>query len=149
MKYLLKMGQKGFTLLELLIVVTIVIILAAAIIPNFIGMDGGARIATTKSNLGTIRSRIVLFRANTGVYPASLAALTTGTYTDAGVQVKYLDKMPREFISSKTGSDATAASVGAGTAGWFYNSPKVTLANDTPLDSKWPSDHVGDFPCSW
>ena len=61
--------SKGFTLLEILIVISILAILALAVIPNFIGFDTEARLATTKSNLDMLRSRVTLFRAKEGSYP--------------------------------------------------------------------------------
>jgi len=67
-------NRKGFTLIELMIVVVIIGILAAIAIPNFINMQSRAKEASTKSNCHTLQLAAEDFSVqNNGVY----AALTT------------------------------------------------------------------------
>lgn len=56
--------KKGFSLVELVITVTILAILAAVAIPIFQDLQGQARNATTQGGLGVIRTAISNYRAN-------------------------------------------------------------------------------------
>ncbi|MFH1846799.1 MAG: type II secretion system protein [Candidatus Omnitrophota bacterium] len=147
-------NKKGFTLLELLIVISIIAVLAATVIPNFIGFDTEARLAATKTNLNTLRMRVSLFRTKEGRYPESLEELLTTTYNDLGVEKTYLDKMPPEFISDKKGnpalSDMTSDDELSDEGGWVYytDKAKVVINWDLPLDDKW-GDAEGEEPSKW
>lgn len=146
--------KSGFTLLELLIVISIIAILAATMIPNFIGFDSEARIASTKTNLNTLRTRLSLFRAKEARYPKDLNELLETTYNDLGVQKPYLDQMPVEFISSSKGSNEVAnlepveSMVGDGGWNYFPDKAKVVVDWIEPLDEKW-GGAAGQTPSEW
>ncbi len=61
-------SKKGFTLVELMIVVAIIGILAAIAIPNFLNFRLKAKTSEAKSNLGAIRSTEVAYFAEWGNY---------------------------------------------------------------------------------
>jgi type II secretion system protein G len=67
--------QKGFTLLELLIVIVIIGILALLIIPNITSAPKKARDTQRKTDLTTIRKGLEEYFVNNNAYPATLAAL--------------------------------------------------------------------------
>lgn len=68
--------SKGFTLVELLIVVIILAILAAIVIPQFSSATTDTKEATLDSNLGGVRNAVELFKAQHATYPGGVA--TTG-----------------------------------------------------------------------
>ena len=73
-------SESGFTLLELLVVMTIIGILAAVAIPALRDSPQRAREAALKENLFTFRSTIDQFHGDKGYYPPDLQTLVTEGY---------------------------------------------------------------------
>ena len=78
-------GQKGFTLIELMIVVAIIGILAAIAIPNFLQYQMKSRQSEAKTNLQAIKTSEVAFNSERGCYiginAEGTAAPVAGTKT--------------------------------------------------------------------
>lgn len=80
-----RLGQKGFTLVELLIVVIILAILAAIIVPQFGSSTEDANVSTLKSNLSSMRNLIELYYQQHGArYPGAYLESDGTTASAAG-----------------------------------------------------------------
>jgi len=90
---MLRKTEKGFTLIELMIVVAIIGILAAIAIPRFADLIRKSKEGATKGNLGAIRSALsIYYGENEGRYPG---AVNDGASTSISrLTPTYLDAMP-------------------------------------------------------
>ena len=68
------MKRKGFTLIELMVVIAIIIILAAVAIPNYINMTKRAKRSRVMSDMGTLATGLEAFRTDWGKYPVITTA---------------------------------------------------------------------------
>ena len=68
--------EKGFTLIELIIVVAILGALAAIAIPRITTSTATAKANACATNIDIMNSQIEMYYADTGDYPASLATIT-------------------------------------------------------------------------
>jgi general secretion pathway protein G len=76
---------RGFTLIEIMVVITILGILAALIVPRVVGRTDDARITAAKQDIGAIMQALKLYRLDNGRYPTTeqgLRALIERPSTD-------------------------------------------------------------------
>ncbi|UCG99155.1 MAG: type II secretion system major pseudopilin GspG [Burkholderiales bacterium] len=62
---------RGFTLIEIMVVITILGILAALIVPRVIGRTDDARIAAAKQDIASLLQALKLYRLDNGAYPTT------------------------------------------------------------------------------
>ena len=109
-------GQKGFTLIGLMIVVAIIGILAAIAIPNFLTYQMKSRTSEAKVNLGAIKTSEIAFQGERGCFIGITASTVTLGTTAVPWAGGALSASPR-----CAGTDATTmgtfADIGFGPAG--------------------------------
>lgn len=95
-------GERGFTLIEIMVVVIIIGILAAIVAPNVIGRVDDAQVTKAEAEIRTIESALKFYRLDNFSYPSNeqgLEALVTKP-NDPNVRNwkagGYLDRMPED-----------------------------------------------------
>lgn len=89
-------NNKGFTLVELLIVIAIIGVLSTLLTANFIGVRQRSRDATRKSNLRQIQSALELYRSDQGSYPTSVPNCTSSLMSPDCSSTTYMQKVPTD-----------------------------------------------------
>ncbi len=145
------MSNKGFTLVEILIVVIILGILAAIVIPQFTEASNEARDSAVVTDLQTLRSQIELYKIQhlqrypgddnsdgaedaAGAFVSDLLSATnqkgtTDSSDGALVFGPYLQKFPinpfvddnKNAVATDDITDANNMPAGDGDPGWFFN----------------------------
>ena len=145
-------AKRGFTLVEILIVVVILGILAAIVIPQFTGASTQAKLSALVSDLQTMRSQVELYKLEHNEQLPSAAAVgfelaLTGQTTVLGAAGTdygpYLQKLPtNQFVDLATFNVAdNAVPAGDNTFGWSFDSiTGETYPNYVDADGDGASD---------
>lgn len=160
------MKKKAFTLVELILVVTILGILAALVLPTFQGNVITAKESAAKSDLMTLRTQIEMYKLQHNQYPpgyvngsgapiATVALQLIGTTTVAGqaspstipsdpfLYGPYLKSIPKNpfndlnTIAYVDVATAFSAAVDGTSSGWLYKKETAEVVlNWTGADSR-------------
>ena len=92
---------RGFTLIELMVVLAIIGVLAALIVPNVLGRADDARVTAARTDVGNLIQALKLYKLDNQRYPTSaqgLQALVIKPVTEPvpGNWKPYLEKLPAD-----------------------------------------------------
>jgi len=79
----------GFTLVEIMVVLVVIGILAAAIIPQFIGTTQDAKVSTAKASVAELESALGRFYVNMDRYPSNEEGLNALVVAPTGEEKKW------------------------------------------------------------
>jgi type II secretion system protein G len=86
--------QRGFTLIEMMIVVAIIAILVSIVVPNFIRARAQAQTAACEANLKEIATALELYETDNDQYPAS------GTVNSSNTSLQpYIKQVPVDPVA--------------------------------------------------
>ena len=89
------MKRKTFSLIEIIIVVTIIALIAAFVAPKVIGKGDDAKVELTKAEMNNVLGLVEIFKLQTGQLPESLDELVENSRDLKGWK-KQLDKVPED-----------------------------------------------------
>jgi general secretion pathway protein G len=94
-----RVAPTGFTLIELLLVMVILAILAAVIVPKFVGRSEQAKQSAAKNDVTVLKGQLDAFEIDNGHFPSTeegLLALVEKPSGDYPNWKRYIDKLPTD-----------------------------------------------------
>jgi len=95
--------RRGFTLLEVMVVIVILGILAALVVPNIISRPDEARVIAAKQDIASLMQALKLYRLDNQRYPTTEQGLQALTTKPAGSPIPpnwkaggYIERLPRD-----------------------------------------------------
>lgn len=116
--------QRGFSLIEIMVVVVIMGILAALVVPNLLERPDQARVVAARQDISSLMQALKLYRLDNGRYPASEQGLRALVERPANITLpnwrSYLDRLPSDpwgkpyqYLSPGVHGDIDVFSLGA------------------------------------
>tara|TARA_R110002073_G_scaffold305095_1_gene473922 strand:- start:944 stop:1330 length:387 start_codon:yes stop_codon:yes gene_type:complete len=111
--------NRGFTLIEILVVMAIIAMLAVMVAPNLFRQQAGAMRDVALSEISTLEAALDIYRLDVGEYPDTLDGLIENDTDRASWNGPYLrrgvptDPWDNEYVYESNGREFTLTSYGA------------------------------------
>jgi general secretion pathway protein G len=89
-------GTRGFTLVEMLLVLMIIATLAALVLPKMVGRGKQAQVTATQAQIAAFKTALEAFEVDNGYFPKSLEDLVQQPREAQNWHGPYLDKIPQD-----------------------------------------------------
>jgi prepilin-type N-terminal cleavage/methylation domain-containing protein len=135
-------GEKGFTLVEMMVVLIIIAVLIGLGIRMYIGYIAGAKVTKAKGDMATLSAALDSYYATNQAYPSSydtglvLAGLSTAEVGSSGTTGRLYtittSGTPGYEIYTTTPPDGTNYVIATGAKGVTAQSPITTISTSSP-----------------
>ncbi|MGG4606179.1 type II secretion system major pseudopilin GspG [Paenalcaligenes sp. Me131] len=118
-------SQRGFSLIEIMVVIVIMGIMAALVVPNLLSRPDQARVVAAKQDIAGIMQALKLYRLDNGFYPSAQQGLQALQQKPSAPPTpqnwqRYLDKVPTDpwgnayqYLNPGVSNDVDVFSFGA------------------------------------
>jgi len=142
-----KPGDKGFTLVELMVVVTVIAILVTIAVPNFMGAITRAKLSKAFAEMRNLGNAIEMFWIDHGAYPTSSSDLT-------GPGLIYITSIPTDIFNKEGTRSVAEGALAEGSYGYYVTADTAWLLvsngpdtnpDVTSEDIDWTARTVGQL----
>jgi prepilin-type N-terminal cleavage/methylation domain-containing protein len=135
-----KIYQRGFTIVELVVVVAVIGILATITVTSYRGVQESGYDASVQADFASITDMFQIFKLNNGQYPTTTLGVTSLSLKVAQGAYAVSPKTPTNLTACYSDDGSEIALVALSKSGKAYYMYSVQGTSTKPLPGSWESD---------